>query len=61
MNNNQDIDKLKSFVKTFNQLKVEIGKIIVGQEEIIDQVLISIFSNGHCLLVGVPGLALAVR
>jgi len=57
MSNNQDIDKLKSFVKTFNQLKVEIGKIIVGQEEIIDQVLISIFSNGHCLLVGVPGLA----
>src|SRR6185436_14077597 len=35
----------------------EIGKIIVGQDEVVKDVLISIFSNGHCLLVGVPGLA----
>tara|TARA_B100001758_G_C18376202_1_gene594448 strand:+ start:650 stop:1612 length:963 start_codon:yes stop_codon:yes gene_type:complete len=57
MNNNQDIDRLNNFVLKFKDLKNEIGKIIVGQEDIIDQVLISIFSNGHCLLVGVPGLA----
>ena len=37
--------------------KTEISKVIIGQEEVIDQVLISIFCNGHCLLVGVPGLA----
>ena len=48
------VDKLK---KAYNTLKNEIKKIIVGQEKVIDQVLISIFSRGHCLLIGVPGLA----
>lgn len=41
----------------YKALKYEISKIIVGQEEVVHQLLISIFSNGHCLLVGVPGLA----
>jgi MoxR-like ATPase len=36
---------------------VEIGKVIVGQERVIDEILISLFCRGHCLLVGVPGLA----
>lgn len=40
-----------------NDLKAEIAKVIVGQEEVINQLLITIFSRGHCLLVGVPGLA----
>ena len=35
----------------------EIGKVIVGQNEVIEQLLIALFSRGHCLLVGVPGLA----
>ncbi len=48
------IDQLK--VK-YQELKKEISRTIVGQEEVIDKVLISIFSNGHCLLIGVPGLA----
>ena len=48
------IAKLKNAHGT---LKKEIQKIIVGQEKVIDQVLISIFASGHCLLVGVPGLA----
>ncbi len=43
-------DKIKS-------IKLEIAKIIVGQDEIIDQLLIALLSKGHCLLVGVPGLA----
>lgn len=47
-------DKL---VKKYNGLKEEISKIIVGQNEVVRDLLISIFSNGHCLLVGVPGLA----
>jgi len=41
----------------YKELKTEIAKIIVGQDEVVRDLLISIFSNGHCLLVGVPGLA----
>ncbi len=41
----------------YNQLKQEIAKVIVGQNEVIKQTIISIFSKGHCLLIGVPGLA----
>lgn len=51
------IKKVESFVQAFNDFKKEISKVIVGQEDVVNQVLISIFSNGHCLLVGVPGLA----
>ena len=53
-NNVQLVD---SFVTSYKSFKTEISKVIIGQEEVIDQVLISIFCNGHCLLVGVPGLA----
>ena len=52
-----DKDKLDQFVQQYGTLKNEIHKVIVGQEAVVDQVLISIFSRGHCLLVGVPGLA----
>ncbi len=48
---------IENLVKHYQELKTEIHKVIVGQEEVVDQVLISIFSKGHCLLVGVPGLA----
>ena len=48
------IDQLKIKYET---LKKEIARKIVGQEEIIDKILVVIFSNGHCLLSGVPGLA----
>jgi MoxR-like ATPase len=44
-------------VEHYHELKNEIHKVIVGQDDVVDQVLISIFSKGHCLLVGVPGLA----
>ena len=44
-------------VAHYKELKQEIHKVIVGQEDVVDQVLSSIFSKGHCLLVGVPGLA----
>ncbi len=50
----QLVEKLNDSVK---KIKSEIGKVIVGQDEIIDQLLISLLSRGHCLLVGVPGLA----
>src|SRR6187551_2359104 len=52
-----DTEAVEAFVSKYRQLNAEIAKVIVGQEETIKNVLISIFSKGHCLLVGVPGLA----
>lgn len=52
-----DVTAVETFVKNYQQLKREIAKVIVGQEEVIDQILISIFAGGHALLIGVPGLA----
>jgi MoxR-like ATPase len=54
MSDKEAIDQL---VVDYKNLKNEIHKVIVGQDDVVDQVLISIFSRGHCLLVGVPGLA----
>ena len=51
------VEKAQAFSQQFGALKTEIQKVIVGQEDIIDLLLISLFSKGHCLLVGVPGLA----
>ena len=52
-----DIQKVKRLRDAYAQLKAEIGKVIVGQDEVIDQLFISLFSRGHALLLGVPGLA----
>ncbi len=52
-----DVAAIEQFVSKFKSLKSEIAKIIVGQDEVVEQVLISIFSGGHSLLIGVPGLA----
>lgn len=57
MNFKSDSEAIQSFVVKYKQLNTEISKVIVGQEDTIKNVLISIFSKGHCLLVGVPGLA----
>ena len=54
---NSDVKAINAFSDDFKKFKLEISKVIVGQDKVIDQVLISIFSKGHCLLVGVPGLA----
>ncbi len=45
------------FERSFRAIKEEIHKVVIGQEDIIDLLLISLFSKGHCVLVGVPGLA----
>jgi MoxR-like ATPase len=50
----ESIEKLN---KAYNAIRDQMGKVIVGQSEVIDQLLISLFSRGHCLLEGVPGLA----
>lgn len=47
----------KLFRDHFESLQKEIGKVVVGQNDVVDQLLISLFSRGHCILVGVPGLA----
>ena len=52
-----DKNLAENLVKHYNDLKNEIHKVIIGQDDVVDQVLISIFSKGHCLLIGVPGLA----
>jgi MoxR-like ATPase len=57
MNNNGDKEAIDALNQKHKLLIDEIGKAVYGQDQIIQQILISIFSRGHCLLVGVPGLA----
>jgi MoxR-like ATPase len=57
MHFSSDVEALDSLSVKFKELKEEIGRVIVGQDEVVRDVLISIFSRGHCLMVGVPGLA----
>ncbi|WP_406684438.1 MoxR family ATPase [Seonamhaeicola sp. MEBiC1930] len=52
-----DVAAVEQFVKKYQELKQEIAKVIIGQDEVVNQILISIFSGGHSLLIGVPGLA----
>lgn len=53
----QDLDLIKKIRSTYTELNKEMHKVIVGQDHIIEQLLIALFARGHCLLVGVPGLA----
>lgn len=57
MNYKSDVEAIDALVEKRKLLEAEIGKVIVGQKDVVEDVLISIFSRGHCLLVGVPGLA----
>ncbi len=57
MNYASDIDAAKALQQKFTVIKQAIGKVIVGQDEVVDKLIISILCNGHSLLVGVPGLA----
>jgi len=52
-----DVAAVQQLVVKYQALKDEIAKIIVGQDQVVDQVLLAIFSGGHALLIGVPGLA----
>ena len=52
-----DTELIQSLAQKHQLLKTEIRKVIIGQDNVIDSLLLSIFSGGHCLLVGVPGLA----
>ena len=52
-----DVEAADAFAEDFKKLRTEISKVIIGQEEVVKDLLIAIFSGGHVLLVGVPGLA----
>ena len=52
-----DVEAVDSLVEKYKILTTEISKVIVGQDEVIKNILTCIFSNGHALLIGVPGLA----
>ncbi len=52
-----EVEAVDALHQSFKNIHAEIGKVVIGQDEIVKSVLIAIFSNGHCLLVGVPGLA----
>ena len=54
---NNDKKAADTLVLKVNELKEEIGKIIIGQDEVVNGLITSILSNGHALLIGVPGLA----
>lgn len=52
-----DVATIQHLVEKQKQLKAEISKVIVGQDEVVNQIVLSVFSGGHALLIGVPGLA----
>ncbi len=52
-----DVEAVDALAQSYQDLSQEIGKVIVGQKDVVKAVIISLFSNGHSLLVGVPGLA----
>jgi MoxR-like ATPase len=52
-----EILAVKELAATYERMTDQIGKVIVGQKNVVEQMLMALFSRGHCLLVGVPGLA----
>src|SRR5262245_43933888 len=52
-----EAEAVRHLASTYRQMTEQIGKVIVGQAQVVEQLLMALFSRGHCLLVGVPGLA----
>ena len=52
-----DLDAIRKLRDAFNEIKAQMAKVIVGQDQVIEELLIALFSRGHCILEGVPGLA----
>src|SRR5512137_1610409 len=57
MNYKNDVEALDALHASYKELHDEISKVIYGQDQVVTQVLNTLFSRGHCLLIGVPGLA----
>jgi MoxR-like ATPase len=55
--NKSDVEIVQELNLAYKKIKSEIAKVIVGQDKIIEELLVALFARGHCLLVGVPGLA----
>ena len=55
--NTSDIQSIEKILNSFKEVKKEVSKVIIGQDLIINQLLMTIFSGGHSVLIGVPGLA----
>lgn len=56
-NEQEDLARLQRLRQAFDAVRSELGQVVIGQEAVIEELLIAIFSRGHCILVGVPGLA----
>lgn len=56
-NPTSDLQAVKDIAAAYERMMEQIGKVIIGQRAVIEQMVMALFSNGHCLLVGVPGLA----
>ena len=54
---NSDQEEVERLHQVYKQMKTELGRVIVGQDQVVDQTLMAIFCRGHALLVGVLGLA----
>ena len=52
-----DVEAVAQLSQTRDQIYAEVGKAVIGQKQIVEELLIALLSGGHCLLVGVPGLA----
>ncbi|MCX8138054.1 MAG: AAA family ATPase, partial [Gemmataceae bacterium] len=52
-----DLEAIRKFKAAFDSIKQQLHRVIVGQEAVIEELLIALFARGHCLLEGVPGLA----
>jgi MoxR-like ATPase len=55
--NDSDREAVQKLKKAYEAIRAELGKVIIGQDRVVDELLISIFARGHCILEGVPGLA----
>ena len=52
-----DIQAVQELNEAYRLITEQLGRVIVGQQQVIEELLIAMFARGHCLLVGVPGLA----
>ena len=57
MNDNDDLAQIQNVHNAYKRMQEELGKVVVGQTHVVEEVLMAVFSRGHALLVGVPGLA----
>ena len=57
LNTKTDVEAIEAFVEKYAELRQEIAKVIVGQDEVVKNILMAMFSRSHALLIGVPGLA----